>query len=182
MEVPRTHSQELEEVQPALVASPRLCAVLQSLSLDQYTEVLVTHGFTSWDQLLDIQENDLEALHFKLGHRRKLQREIAVCKDVTRLQNQLEKPKDGATEIAAIQSSSVVRHEKRRMDQFEPFQGVHKRYVLDEITTSSSIACPCYSADNYTLGIRPLSRTDALTVWQFQEGTCHYDSVMINQI
>lgn len=161
MEVPSTHSQELEEVQPVLVASPRLCSALQSLSLDQYTEVLVAHGFTSWDQLLEIQENELEALKFKLGHRRKLQREIAVCKNVTRLQNQLKSPKD-TTEIAAIQSPSVVRHEKRRLEQFEPFQGMHKRYVLDVITTSSSISCLYYSADNYTLGIRLLSKIDAL--------------------
>lgn len=136
MEIPSTQVEKLEEADPLVIASPRLRAVLQSLSLDEYTDALVAHGFKTWGQLLDIQEHDLEALKFKLGHRRKLRREIAVCKNIERLQVQLESPQD-ETELAAIQSSSTIRQEKRKIDEIEPFQGIHKRYVLCKTTINS---------------------------------------------
>lgn len=138
MDMSSTHIGELEDVKPLGIADPRLCAVLQSLSLHEYTEALVAHGFTTWDQLLDIQEHHLEALKFKLGHRRKLQREIAVCKNIKSLKDQLERPQDGA-ELAAIHTPTI-RPEKRRLDDTEQFQGMHKRYVLDETATSSSFS------------------------------------------
>ncbi|TLD36055.1 High mobility group protein 20A [Venturia nashicola] len=130
MEHLSTQSEELEEVDPVITASPRLCAVLQSLSLAEYTEALVAHGFTTWNQLLDIQEHDLEALRFKLGHRRKLQRDIAVCKNAQRLQDQLDIPQD-ITELATNHGSSAIRQAKRRIDKIEPFDGMNKRYVFD---------------------------------------------------
>jgi hypothetical protein len=56
------------------------CAFLPSelshCGLTQYFEVLVRNGFDAWTTVLDIREEDLEAMHFKLGHRRKLQRHI----------------------------------------------------------------------------------------------------------
>jgi hypothetical protein len=50
---------------------------LTHLGLAEYNEALVSHGFETWDNLLDISEEDMEGLGFKRGHRRKLQREIA---------------------------------------------------------------------------------------------------------
>lgn len=50
---------------------------LQGLGLSQYFDVLVDNGFDNWVTVLDIHESDLDTLHFKLGHRRKLQRAIA---------------------------------------------------------------------------------------------------------
>jgi hypothetical protein len=50
---------------------------LQQLGLAQYTEALLENGFESWETVLDITEDDMDELGFKLGHRRILQREIA---------------------------------------------------------------------------------------------------------
>lgn len=47
------------------------------LGLPQYLDRLVHAGFDSWDTLMEITEQDLETLSVELGHRRKLQREIA---------------------------------------------------------------------------------------------------------
>lgn len=166
MENHRSQIGEFEEIDPVIAASPRLCAVLQSLSLVEYTEVLVAHGFTTWDRLLHIQEHDLEAMKFKLGHRRKLQREIAVRSNVQRLQDQLESPQDG-TELATIHGSSAIRQEKRRIEEIDLFQGMHKRYVLNNVTTSS------FKAASDTLRIQLPSQKmgfsayrDELEIWQ----------------
>jgi hypothetical protein len=53
-----------------------LGAELSRCELGQYLEVLVQNGFDTWFTVLGIQEGDLEAMEFKLGHRRKLQRHI----------------------------------------------------------------------------------------------------------
>jgi len=50
---------------------------LDSLGLGRYFTVLCENGFDDWDTVLDITEDDLRELGFKLGHRRTLQREIA---------------------------------------------------------------------------------------------------------
>jgi hypothetical protein len=54
-----------------------LSAELSSCGLTQYLDVLVRNGFVDWNTVLDIQEGDLDAMDFKLGHRRKLQRHIS---------------------------------------------------------------------------------------------------------
>ena len=54
-----------------------LHSVLTRLGLEQYYGTLVDNGFESWNVVLDIAESDFDALGFKLGHRRVLQREIA---------------------------------------------------------------------------------------------------------
>ena len=56
--------------------------VLGRLGLTSYLDALVENGFHSWDTVLDITEEDLTALNFKLGHRRTLQREIATFRGV----------------------------------------------------------------------------------------------------
>jgi hypothetical protein len=50
---------------------------LSWLSMPQYLERFIQAGFDSWEIVMDITEEDLEALNVELGHRRKLQREIA---------------------------------------------------------------------------------------------------------
>jgi hypothetical protein len=67
---------EYPKVAPQL--SPRLYAVLESLGISQYTDILAKHGFTSWKSMLNIREDDFEKLGVKRGHRRKLQRQIAI--------------------------------------------------------------------------------------------------------
>jgi len=59
-----------------------LTDVLARLGLSEYLQVLVENGFHSWETVVDITEEDLTALHFKLGHRRALQREIATSRGV----------------------------------------------------------------------------------------------------
>lgn len=66
------------------VPVPELRSVLQRLHLTEYHDVLVENGFHTWDIVLDITEDDLTALNFKLGHRRALQREIASFRGVPR--------------------------------------------------------------------------------------------------
>jgi len=51
--------------------------LLSHLGLQKYHEPLVSHGFETWDALVDISEEDIAELGFELGHRRKLQRAIA---------------------------------------------------------------------------------------------------------
>lgn len=50
---------------------------LSWLDMSQYLERFLQAGFDSWETVLDITEEDLEALNVDLGYRRRLQREIA---------------------------------------------------------------------------------------------------------
>ncbi|KAH8596604.1 hypothetical protein B0O99DRAFT_102874 [Bisporella sp. PMI_857] len=54
-----------------------LRVILQNLGLQEYFDCFIQNGFDSWDSFIDISEADLTVLDVKLGHRRKLQREIA---------------------------------------------------------------------------------------------------------
>ncbi|KAF2841802.1 hypothetical protein M501DRAFT_1013192 [Patellaria atrata CBS 101060] len=54
--------------------------ILERLNLQQYLPTLLQNGFDDWTTLLDITEDDLRELGFKLGHRRILQREIATAR------------------------------------------------------------------------------------------------------
>ncbi|KAF1838467.1 hypothetical protein BDW02DRAFT_594716 [Decorospora gaudefroyi] len=63
---------------PSSLALPDLTQVLDRLGLTAYLPVLTDNGFHSWETVVDITEDDLVALNFKLGHRRLLQREIAT--------------------------------------------------------------------------------------------------------
>ena len=57
-----------------------LAQVLSTIDLGGYYHVLTANGFNTWDQMLHITEEQLDGLGFKLGHRRRLQREIASLK------------------------------------------------------------------------------------------------------
>ncbi|KAI5811518.1 hypothetical protein DFH27DRAFT_32344 [Peziza echinospora] len=58
-------------------------SILARLSLSQYLGRLIEEGFEKWETVLDITENDLAFLNFKLGHRRILQREIASARGIS---------------------------------------------------------------------------------------------------
>jgi hypothetical protein len=47
------------------------------LGLEQYFPYCLRAGFHNWESLSHITEAQLAAINFRLGHRRKLQREIA---------------------------------------------------------------------------------------------------------
>jgi hypothetical protein len=59
---------------------------LHLLNLQVYIATLQKNGYTSWDQLGRVSEEELERLGFKLGHRRRLQREIASMKGYSYLE------------------------------------------------------------------------------------------------
>ncbi|KAF2737426.1 hypothetical protein EJ04DRAFT_488080 [Polyplosphaeria fusca] len=67
---------------PSTVSTPVLSEVLDRLGLNDYFGSLKENGFDTWDRVVDITEDDLTALNFKLGHRRALQREIATFRGV----------------------------------------------------------------------------------------------------
>lgn len=54
--------------------------LLDRLGLLLYHDRFVGEGFETWEQLCDITEADLETLNVSLGHRRRLQREIAKAR------------------------------------------------------------------------------------------------------
>lgn len=57
--------------------------ILTELGLAQYLEDFIEHGFDSWQTVLDITESDFDALGVKLGHRRKIQRKIAISRGIS---------------------------------------------------------------------------------------------------
>jgi hypothetical protein len=64
-----------------------LAQMLSDTDLGEYYHALIANGFGTWNQTLHITEEQLGHLGFKLGHRRRLQRQIALFKG-----NQLLKP------------------------------------------------------------------------------------------
>ena len=58
---------------------------LSWLDMSQYLDTFVQAGFDSWETLLEVTEEDLESLGIDLGHRRKLQREIAKSRHSARV-------------------------------------------------------------------------------------------------
>lgn len=67
---------------PSSLTVPDLSEVLERLGLTEYLQILFENGFHNWETLVDITEEDLTTLSFKLGHRRVLQREIATFRGV----------------------------------------------------------------------------------------------------
>ncbi|KAI4116729.1 MAG: hypothetical protein LQ345_002909 [Seirophora villosa] len=56
---------------------PELEVILLTMGMGQYHSIFVQAGFDAWETLLDITEDDLDALAVRRGHRRRLQQEIA---------------------------------------------------------------------------------------------------------
>ncbi|KAJ8107324.1 hypothetical protein OPT61_g8944 [Boeremia exigua] len=67
---------------PSTPTMPELTEVLGRIGLSTYLPVLSENGFGNWETVVDITEDDLTTLQFKLGHRRALQREIATWRGI----------------------------------------------------------------------------------------------------
>ncbi|KAL1610178.1 hypothetical protein SLS60_001843 [Paraconiothyrium brasiliense] len=136
---------------------PMLPDVLDRLGLKSYLDALVENGFHNWDTVLDITEEDLTALNFKLGHRRTLQREIATFRGVppsTSLaldeSNAADQPalSTFALESLIRQTSTPPPREKRRYRRHpRPDNNAPKKpktaYVnfADQLRTEPEISC-----------------------------------------
>lgn len=57
--------------------STELEQLLQELGLEEHLSELLRAGFEDWELLRVMTESQLESLNIPLGHRRRLQREIA---------------------------------------------------------------------------------------------------------
>lgn len=51
--------------------------ILEDIGLEQYLETFKSAGFYDWSALSTVTESELAAMNVLLGHRRRLQREIA---------------------------------------------------------------------------------------------------------
>jgi hypothetical protein len=69
-----------------IISSSHLDLSLSHLGLREYFEALVSRGYDTWDNLTDISEETMAELGIRLGHRRKLQREIASYRGQPRTQ------------------------------------------------------------------------------------------------
>lgn len=76
--------------------------ILAELGMSQYLGAFLDQGFDTWDTVLDITEKDLEALGVKLGHRRKLQRQIGLTR--------------GVSPTAALQASNPSETQESKLD------------------------------------------------------------------
>lgn len=76
----------------------QMCSHLHRLRLGDYISVLQENGYESWNQLSTVNEKDFDRLGFKLGHRRRLQREIASMKGHP--QSEALQPQSSARKIA----------------------------------------------------------------------------------
>jgi hypothetical protein len=64
------------------MGSRQIADFLAEIQLSEYYDLLIQNGFDDMRTLHDIQESDLDALKFKLGHRRKLQRALASLRGI----------------------------------------------------------------------------------------------------
>lgn len=76
------HSATMAIPSPSTPPMPELTEVLERIGLGTYLQILSENGFHNWETVVDINEEDLTTLNFKLGHRRLLQREIATWRGV----------------------------------------------------------------------------------------------------
>ncbi|KAE8847429.1 hypothetical protein HRS9122_04336 [Pyrenophora teres f. teres] len=102
--------------------APNLAAVLHRLGLTEYLHVLTDNGFHNWETVVDITEDDLTTLNFKLGHRRLLQREIATYRGIPQtlsLEPETNSPESTSLSTSALetftrQTTTPPPREKRR--------------------------------------------------------------------
>ncbi|KAF2496490.1 hypothetical protein BU16DRAFT_561305 [Lophium mytilinum] len=67
-------------IKPESMALGYLSRILNDLFLYRYKATLENNEFHNWPTVLEITEGDLKQLGFKIGHRRLLQREIAIAR------------------------------------------------------------------------------------------------------
>jgi hypothetical protein len=107
---------------PSTPPMPELSEVLERIGLSTYFQILSENGFRNWETVVDITEEDLTTLNFKLGHRRALQREIATWRGVPlslSLDLDTTSPEPTSLSISALetlarQTSTPPPREKRR--------------------------------------------------------------------
>jgi hypothetical protein len=103
-------------------AIPDLTVVLERLGLTEYRATLFDNGFHNWETVVDITEDDMTTLHFKLGHRRLLQREIATYRGIPQslsLESDTKSPEPTSLSTSALerftrQTTTPPPREKRR--------------------------------------------------------------------
>jgi hypothetical protein len=101
---------------------PDLTEVLSRLGLTEYYVALSDNGFHNWETVVDITEDDMTTLNFKLGHRRLLQREIATYRGIPpslSLEPETSSPEPTSLSTSALESftrqtSTPPPREKRR--------------------------------------------------------------------
>lgn len=106
--IPSTHRRQPFMAIPSSSSptSPDLLTeVLGRLGLTEYFQVLCDNGFHSWEAVVDITEDDMTALNFKLGHRRLLQREIATYRGVP--QSLSLEPESNSPEPTSLSTSAL---------------------------------------------------------------------------
>ncbi|KAG9185114.1 hypothetical protein G6011_07658 [Alternaria panax] len=84
---------------------PDLTEVLERIGLTQYAQVLSNNGFHNWESVVEITEDDLTTLEFKLGHRRLLQREIATYRGIP--QSLSLDPEINTPELTSLSTSAL---------------------------------------------------------------------------
>ncbi|KAL8674672.1 MAG: hypothetical protein Q9168_000904 [Polycauliona sp. 1 TL-2023] len=82
--------------------------IFDRLGLGQYLDRFVDEGFETWETVLDITESDLDALGVKLGHRRRLQREIANATGIDIRSNAAAGPETLQAQPAALLDSAAL--------------------------------------------------------------------------
>jgi hypothetical protein len=129
---------------------PELREVLERLGLTEYLQVLTENGFHNWDTVVDITEEDLTTLNFKLGHRRALQREIATYRglpsslslDPETLSIEPTNLSTSALETLARQTSTPPPREKRRYRR-HPRPDPNAPKKPKTACTMSALVSPC---------------------------------------
>ncbi|KAF2267758.1 hypothetical protein CC78DRAFT_47047 [Lojkania enalia] len=135
---------------------PILTEVLERLGLSEYLHVLTENGFHNWETVVDITEDDLTTLNFKLGHRRALQREIATFRGVptsSSLEPDLDSPEQTSLSSSALEKLSrqtgttpPIREKRRYRRHPRPDNNAPKKpktaYVnfADQLRTDPEIA------------------------------------------
>jgi hypothetical protein len=93
---------------------------LKSLGLSQYEKSLIDNGFEDWRTILDITEQDLVEMGFKLGHRRLLQREIFRFRSCSSSQSKTSETRQSSrsgsrdTPLTSSKSPNSDKRNKRR--------------------------------------------------------------------
>jgi SAM domain (Sterile alpha motif)/HMG (high mobility group) box len=111
-----------------IISSSHLDLSLSHLGLREYFEALVSRGYDTWDDLTDISEETMAELGIRLGHRRKLQREIASYRGQPRTQPLLSPPAvDGELQDSKEEPKSPHTGQDKLKTKTEPTQ-LKRRY------------------------------------------------------
>lgn len=111
-----------------IILSSHLNLSLSYLGHWEYFEALVSRGFDTWDNLTDISEETMAELDVRLGHRRKLQREIASYRGQPRSQSLFSPPAvDGGLQDSEGEPKSPHAGQDELETKTEPTQ-LKRRY------------------------------------------------------